>query len=105
MSKTLTVNELFYMEEQYALLEPSRNGFISLENIKTVRILHQNPAQRASDACDWNSRVLSSSGVDQERDGRDEGVARERSPRLGTHWITKFFMPFWEKKRKKRIIF
>ena len=40
MSKTLTVNELFYMEEQYALLEPNRHGYISLENIKLVSILY-----------------------------------------------------------------
>lgn len=36
LSKTLTVDELFYLREQFALLEPSKNGTISLENIKSV---------------------------------------------------------------------
>ncbi|KAJ0231468.1 CDPK-related kinase 5 [Hirschfeldia incana] len=36
LSKTLTVDELFYLREQYALLEPSKNGTISLENIKSA---------------------------------------------------------------------
>lgn len=36
LSKTLTVDELFYLREQFALLEPSKNGTISLENIKAV---------------------------------------------------------------------
>lgn len=36
LSKTLTVDELFYLKEQFALLEPNKNGTISLENIKTV---------------------------------------------------------------------
>ncbi|KFK34304.1 hypothetical protein AALP_AA5G127600 [Arabis alpina] len=35
LSKTLTVDELFYLREQFALLEPSKNGTISLENIKS----------------------------------------------------------------------
>lgn len=36
LSKTLTVDELFYLREQFALLEPSKNGTISLENIKSA---------------------------------------------------------------------
>ena len=36
LSKTLTVDELFYLKEQFALLEPNKNGAISLENIKVV---------------------------------------------------------------------
>jgi Ca2+-binding EF-hand superfamily protein len=36
LSKTLTVDELFYLKEQFVLLEPNKNGTISLENIKTV---------------------------------------------------------------------
>ncbi|CAA6659467.1 unnamed protein product [Spirodela intermedia] len=48
MSKTLTVNELFYMEEQYALLEPSKNGFISLENIKLVLTKNATDAMKES---------------------------------------------------------
>ncbi|KAJ4714743.1 CDPK-related kinase [Melia azedarach] len=36
LSKTLTVDELFYLREQFALLEPNKNGTISLENIKAA---------------------------------------------------------------------
>ncbi|XP_039010301.1 CDPK-related kinase 5 isoform X1 [Hibiscus syriacus] len=36
LSKTLTVDELFYLKEQFALLEPNKNGTISLENIKVA---------------------------------------------------------------------
>lgn len=33
------MDELFYLKEQFALLEPNKNGTISLENIKTVGFL------------------------------------------------------------------
>ncbi|KAL0430306.1 UNVERIFIED_CONTAM: CDPK-related protein kinase [Sesamum radiatum] len=33
LSKTLTEDELFYLKKQFALLEPSKNGTISLDNI------------------------------------------------------------------------
>lgn len=36
LSKTLTADELFYLKEQFALLEPTKNGTISLDNIKSV---------------------------------------------------------------------
>lgn len=36
LSKTLTADELYYLREQFALLEPNKNGTISLDNIKTV---------------------------------------------------------------------
>ncbi|MQM01695.1 hypothetical protein Taro_034453 [Colocasia esculenta] len=48
LSKTLTVDELFYLKEQYALLEPSKNGYISLENIKTVLIRNATDAMKES---------------------------------------------------------
>lgn len=38
MSKTLTADELFYLKEQFALLEPDKNGSIKLENIRSVSI-------------------------------------------------------------------
>lgn len=38
LSKTLTVDELFYLKEQFALLEPNKNGTISFDNVKTVCI-------------------------------------------------------------------
>lgn len=36
LSKTLTADELYYLREQFALLEPNKNGTISLDNIKTA---------------------------------------------------------------------
>ncbi|KAH7575198.1 hypothetical protein JRO89_XS02G0061400 [Xanthoceras sorbifolium] len=36
LSKTLTLDELFYLKEQFAQLEPDKNGSISLESIKKV---------------------------------------------------------------------
>jgi len=39
LSKALTVDEQIYLKEQFALLEPNKNGTINLENIKAVGIL------------------------------------------------------------------
>ncbi|GFP99830.1 CDPK-related kinase 5 [Phtheirospermum japonicum] len=36
LSKTLTADELFYLREQFALLEPNNNGTICIDNIKMV---------------------------------------------------------------------
>lgn len=36
LSKTLTVDELFYLKEQFALLEPNKNGSITLDSVKMV---------------------------------------------------------------------
>ncbi|XP_011099193.1 CDPK-related protein kinase isoform X2 [Sesamum indicum] len=36
LSKTLTADELFYLKEQFALLEPNKNGTISLDNVKAA---------------------------------------------------------------------
>ncbi|KAJ9562261.1 hypothetical protein OSB04_007421 [Centaurea solstitialis] len=48
LSKTLTVDELFYLKEQFALLEPSKNGSISMENIKTALTKHATDAMKES---------------------------------------------------------
>ncbi|ONH91478.1 hypothetical protein PRUPE_8G117200 [Prunus persica] len=39
LSKTLTVDELFYLKEQFALLEPNKNGTITLDNIRMLNAL------------------------------------------------------------------
>lgn len=39
LAKTLTANQLFYLREQFELLGPNKNGYISLQNLKTVGIL------------------------------------------------------------------
>ncbi|KAL8473137.1 hypothetical protein ACS0TY_030101 [Phlomoides rotata] len=36
LSKTLTVDELFYLKEQFAQLEPNKNGTINLDSIKAA---------------------------------------------------------------------
>ncbi|KAF5738206.1 CROOKED family protein [Tripterygium wilfordii] len=53
LSKTLTVDELFYLKEQFALLEPNKNGTISLENIKAALIKHATNAMKDSRTPDF----------------------------------------------------
>ncbi|XP_020216850.2 CDPK-related kinase 5 isoform X2 [Cajanus cajan] len=48
MSKTLTVDDLIYLREQFSLLEPSKNGTISLENIKAVLMVNATDAMKES---------------------------------------------------------
>lgn len=52
LSKTLTADELFYLKEQFSLLEPSKNGTISLENIKAVLTKNATEAMKESRAHD-----------------------------------------------------
>ncbi|KAI3500496.1 hypothetical protein L1887_36318 [Cichorium endivia] len=53
LSKTLTVDELFYLKEQFSLLEPSKNGSISMENIKTALMKHATDAMKESRVHDF----------------------------------------------------
>ncbi|XP_016508430.1 CDPK-related kinase 5 [Nicotiana tabacum] len=46
LSKTLTVDELFYLKEQFALLEPNKNGTISFDNVKTALMKHATDAMK-----------------------------------------------------------
>ncbi|TMW85522.1 hypothetical protein EJD97_023017 [Solanum chilense] len=46
LSKTLTVDELFYLKEQFALLQPSKNGTISFDNVKTALMKHATDAMK-----------------------------------------------------------
>jgi hypothetical protein len=39
LSKTLTADELFFLKEQFALLEPKKSGSITLENLRMVGVL------------------------------------------------------------------
>lgn len=48
LSKTLTVDELYYLKEQFALLEPNKNATISLENIKAVLMKNATEAMKES---------------------------------------------------------
>ncbi|QHO19215.1 CDPK-related kinase [Arachis hypogaea] len=48
LSKTLAVDELYYLKEQFALLEPNKNGTISLENIKAALMKNATDAMKES---------------------------------------------------------
>ncbi|KAL2552006.1 CDPK-related kinase 5 [Forsythia ovata] len=53
LSKTLTVDELFYLKEQFALLEPNKNGTISLDNIKAALTKNATDAMKESHVFDF----------------------------------------------------
>ncbi|XP_062187343.1 CDPK-related kinase 5-like [Phragmites australis] len=48
LSKTLTVDELFYLKAQFSLLEPDRNGCITLDNIRMALTREATDAMRES---------------------------------------------------------
>ncbi|KAI5661054.1 hypothetical protein M9H77_20377 [Catharanthus roseus] len=48
LSKTLTADELFYLKEQFALLEPNKNGCITLDNLKTALMKNATDAMKES---------------------------------------------------------
>lgn len=57
LSKTLTVDELFYLKEQFALLEPNKNGTISLENVKSALMKNATDAMKDSRIPDFLSSL------------------------------------------------
>ncbi|CAI0553729.1 unnamed protein product [Linum tenue] len=57
LSKTLTVDELFFLKEQFALLEPNKNGTISLDNIKSALMKHATDAMKESRIPDFLASV------------------------------------------------
>ncbi|CAL5197680.1 unnamed protein product [Lathyrus oleraceus] len=48
LSKTLAADELNYLKEQFSLLEPNKNGTISLENIKVALMKNATDAMKES---------------------------------------------------------
>ncbi|GAV61364.1 Pkinase domain-containing protein [Cephalotus follicularis] len=46
LSKVLTVDELFYLKEQFALLEPNKNGSINLDNIRMALMKNATDAMK-----------------------------------------------------------
>ncbi|KAJ9152943.1 hypothetical protein P3X46_026447 [Hevea brasiliensis] len=48
LSKTLTVDELHYLKEQFALLEPNYNGSITLENLRMALMKNATDAMKDS---------------------------------------------------------
>ncbi|KAJ8763352.1 hypothetical protein K2173_002235 [Erythroxylum novogranatense] len=53
LSKTLTMDELFYLKEQFALLEPNKSGSISLENYKMALMKNATDAMKDSRVPDY----------------------------------------------------
>ncbi|KAL5557076.1 hypothetical protein UlMin_039312 [Ulmus minor] len=53
LSKTLAMDEVNYMKEQFALLEPNKNGAISLENIKVALMKNATDAMKDSHVPDY----------------------------------------------------
>ncbi|KAF8406344.1 hypothetical protein HHK36_008431 [Tetracentron sinense] len=53
LSKTLTIDELSYLKEQFTLLEPNKNGSITLENIRTALMKNATDAMKESRVHDF----------------------------------------------------
>ncbi|GMY05981.1 CDPK-related kinase 5-like [Fagus crenata] len=57
LSKTLAVDELFYLKEQFALLEPYKNDTITAENIRTALMKNATDAMKESRIPDFLSSL------------------------------------------------
>ncbi|KAM3742942.1 hypothetical protein ACB098_07G106500 [Castanea mollissima] len=57
LSKTLTVDELFYLKEQFAQLEPNKNNTITLENIRKALMKNATDAMKESRIPDFLSSL------------------------------------------------
>lgn len=57
LAKTLTVAQLAYLREQFTLLGPSKNGFISMQNFKTAVIKHSTDAMKDSRVLDYVNMI------------------------------------------------
>ncbi|KAL6952277.1 hypothetical protein U1Q18_045725 [Sarracenia purpurea var. burkii] len=57
LSKTLTADELFYLKEQYEILEPDKTGSITLDNIRMALMKNATDAMKASRISDFLSSL------------------------------------------------
>ncbi|KAM7259383.1 hypothetical protein ACFE04_015124 [Oxalis oulophora] len=57
LAKTLTVPQLAYLREQFTLLGPSKNGYISMQNFKMALIKNSTEAMNDSRVVDFVSTV------------------------------------------------
>ncbi|XP_057494650.1 CDPK-related kinase 5-like isoform X2 [Actinidia eriantha] len=57
LSKTLTAEELFYLKEQFALLQPNKNGSITFDNIRTALMKNTTDAMNESRISDFLSSL------------------------------------------------
>ncbi|KAJ6778872.1 SERINE/THREONINE-PROTEIN KINASE [Salix koriyanagi] len=59
LAKTLTGAQLAYLREQFTLLGPSKNGFISMQNFRTAILKHSTDAMKDSRVLDYVSMISS----------------------------------------------
>ncbi|XVF56314.1 hypothetical protein PTKIN_Ptkin06aG0108900 [Pterospermum kingtungense] len=59
LAKTLTVPQLAYLREQFTLLGPNKNGFISLQNYKTAVMKNSTDAMKDSRVLDYVNMISS----------------------------------------------
>ncbi|XP_050245243.1 CDPK-related kinase 1-like isoform X2 [Quercus robur] len=59
LAKTLTVAQLAYLREQFTLLGPNKNGFISMQNFKTGMVKNSTDAMKDSRALDYANMISS----------------------------------------------
>ncbi|KAJ6380822.1 hypothetical protein OIU77_029672 [Salix suchowensis] len=59
LAKTLTAAQLAYLREQFTLLGPSKNGYISMHNFKTAVIKHSTDAMKDSRVLDYVNMISS----------------------------------------------
>ncbi|KAL5745382.1 hypothetical protein ACOSP7_026528 [Xanthoceras sorbifolium] len=57
LAKTLTVPQLAYLREQFTLLGPNKNGFISMQNYKTAAIKNSTDAIKDSRVLDYVNMI------------------------------------------------
>ncbi|KAJ1691516.1 hypothetical protein LUZ63_015671 [Rhynchospora breviuscula] len=59
LAKTLTTTQQLYLQEQFKLLEPNKNGYISLQNLKTALMKNSTEAMKDSRVVDFVNVVSS----------------------------------------------
>ena len=59
LAKTLNVPQLAYLQEQFTLLGPNKNGFISIQNYKTTIINNSSDAMKDSRVFDYVNMISS----------------------------------------------
>nr|XP_023885945.1 CDPK-related kinase 1-like isoform X2 [Quercus suber]POE68981.1 cdpk-related kinase 1 [Quercus suber] len=59
LAKTLTVAQLAYLREQFILLGPNKNGFISMQNFKMGMVKNSTDAMKDSRALDYANMISS----------------------------------------------
>ncbi|KAF5750298.1 CDPK-related kinase 7-like [Tripterygium wilfordii] len=57
LAKTLTVSQLAYLREQFTLLGPTKNGFISMQSLKTAVVSNSTNAMKDSRVLDYVQMV------------------------------------------------